>query len=236
VFNLNSLDIKNLSVEIDNKIVLKNINLTINNGEKHVLLGPNASGKSSLLYSLMGFPNYKIKSGTIFFNNTNISNLTIEQRAWLGIAAIYQNPPEISIKLSKLLSTISQKKINLSKINNLLDRDVNVGFSGGERKLSELMQVVSLNPNFVMLDEFDAGLDVENLKNLSFIANQELSNSSVLLITHRGKALKFFNPDFVHVLLDGKIICSSNNWKKIWNTIKEDGYERCKKCALSSKR
>jgi len=233
---LNSLDIKNLSVEIDNKIVLKNINLTINNGEKHVLLGPNASGKSSLLYSLMGFPNYKIKSGTIFFNNTNISNLTIEQRAWLGIAAIYQNPPEISIKLSKLLSTISQKKINLSKINNLLDRDVNVGFSGGERKLSELMQVVSLNPNFVMLDEFDAGLDVENLKNLSFIANQELSNSSVLLITHRGKALKFFNPDFVHVLLDGKIICSSNNWKKIWNTIKEDGYERCKKCALSSKR
>lgn len=236
MFNLNSLDIKNLSVEIDNKIVLKNINLTINNGEKHVLLGPNASGKSSLLYSLMGFPNYKIKSGTIFFNNTNISNLTIEQRAWLGIAAIYQNPPEISIKLSKLLSTISQKKINLSKINNLLDRDVNVGFSGGERKLSELMQVVSLNPNFVMLDEFDAGLDVENLKNLSFIANQELSNSSVLLITHRGKALKFFNPDFVHVLLDGKIICSSNNWKKIWNTIKEDGYERCKKCALSSKR
>jgi len=236
VFNLNSLDIKNLSVEIDNKIVLKNINLTINNGEKHVLLGPNASGKSSLLYSLMGFPNYKIKSGTIFFNNTNISNLTIEQRAWLGIAAIYQNPPEISIKLSKLLSTISQKKINLSKINNLLDRDVNVGFSGGERKLSDLMQVVSLNPNFVMLDEFDAGLDVENLKNLSFIANQELSNSSVLLITHRGKALKFFNPDFVHVLLDGKIICSSNNWKKIWNTIKEDGYERCKKCALSSKR
>lgn len=233
---MNSLDIKNLSVEIDNKIVLKNINLTINNGEKHVLLGPNASGKSSLLYSLMGFPNYKIKSGTIFFNNTNISNLTIEQRAWLGIAAIYQNPPEISIKLSKLLSTISQKKINLSKINNLLDRDVNVGFSGGERKLSELMQVVSLNPNFVMLDEFDAGLDVENLKNLSFIANQELSNSSVLLITHRGKALKFFNPDFVHVLLDGKIICSSNNWKKIWNTIKEDGYERCKKCALSSKR
>ena len=236
MFNLNSLDIKNLSVEIDNKIVLKNINLTINNGEKHVLLGPNASGKSSLLYSLMGFPNYKIKSGTIFFNNTNISNLTIEQRAWLGIAAIYQNPPEISIKLSKLLSTISKKKINLSKINNLLDRDVNVGFSGGERKLSELMQVVSLNPNFVMLDEFDAGLDVENLKNLSFIANQELSNSSVLLITHRGKALKFFNPDFVHVLLDGKIICSSNNWKKIWNTIKEDGYERCKKCALSSKR
>lgn len=230
------LKIHNLSTEVDGKNILKRVNLEIEKGETHVLLGANASGKSTLLYTLMGFPDYVVKEGKIVFGDKDITDLEIEERAGLGIAAVYQNPPAINVKLSKLLEKISKKRVKIEGMEGLMEREINVGFSGGERKLSEVIQVISLNPQFIILDELDAGLDVENLEKLSSLIKKELSDKSILLITHRGRALRFFKPDFAHVMLDGEIICSSQNWKKIWETIEEDGYEKCKTCELHSNR
>lgn len=226
------LKIDNLSTEVDGKNILKNVNLEIKKGETHVLLGANASGKSTLLYTLMGFPDYCVKEGRIVFDEKDITDLEIEERAKLGIAAVYQNPPAINVKLSKLLDKISKTKVDIQGVQGLMEREINVGFSGGERKLSEVIQVISLDPEFIILDELDAGLDVENLERLSSLIKQELSDRSILLITHRGRALRFFEPDFAHVMLEGELICSSKNWKKVWKTIEEDGYERCKTCEL----
>ncbi|MCT4562710.1 MAG: ATP-binding cassette domain-containing protein [Maledivibacter sp.] len=230
------LKIHNLSTEVDGKNVLKKVNLEIDKGQTHVLLGANASGKSTLLYTLMGFPQYRVLEGNITFNGKDITNMEIEERARLGIAAVYQNPPAINIKLSKLLDKISKKKVELKGIEDLMGREVNVGFSGGERKLSEVIQVISLNPDFIILDELDAGLDIENLERLCSMIKQDLADKAILLITHRGRALKFFKPDFAHVMLGGEIICSSKNWQRVWQTIEEDGYEKCKKCELYSNR
>ncbi len=226
------LKIENLSTEVNGKKILKKVNLKIARGETHVLLGANASGKSTLLYTLMGFPEYTVVKGRIVYDSKDITRLSIEERAKLGMAAVYQNPPTINVRLSKLLDKIARKKVNLKGIESLLDREINLGYSGGERKLSEIIQVTSLDPEFIILDELDAGLDVENLERLSSVVKQEFADKSILLITHRGKALRFFRPDCAHVMLNGEIICSSTNWKRIWKTIEEDGYERCKTCQL----
>lgn len=230
------LKIENLSTKVDGKNVLNKVNLEISKGETHVLLGANASGKSTLLYTLMGFPGYCVEAGKIFFGGKDITDLEIEERAKLGIAAIYQNPPAINVKLSTLLDKISRKKVKLKGTEDLMEREVNVGFSGGERKLSEVIQVINLNPEFIIIDELDAGLDVENLEKLSYLIKRELSNKSLLIITHRGRVLRFFKPNFAHVMLGGEIICSSKDWQKTWRTIEEDGYERCKACELCSNR
>lgn len=231
------LKIDNLSVKVNGKNILKKINLKINNGEIHALLGPNASGKSSLVYTTMGFPDYNVTDGKIIFNGKDITDLEIEERVKLGMTSVFQHPPSIKgLKLSKLLDKISKKKIELKELNDLLEREINVGFSGGERKLSEIMQVISLDPSFVVFDELDAGLDLENLERLTSLIKSELDNKSILLITHRGRILRFLKPDIAHVMIDGKIVCSSKDWKKIWKTIEVYGYEKCKECELRSNR
>lgn len=231
------LKIDNLSVKVNGKNILKKINLKINNGEIHALLGPNASGKSSLVYTTMGFPDYNVTDGKIIFNGKDITDLEIEERVKLGMTSVFQHPPSIKgLKLSKLLEKISKKKIELKELNDLLEREINVGFSGGERKLSEIMQVISLDPSFVVFDELDAGLDLENLERLTSLIKSELDNKSILLITHRGRILRFLKPDIAHVMIDGKIVCSSKDWKKIWKTIEVYGYEKCKECELRSNR
>lgn len=231
------LKIDNLSVKVNGKSILKKINLEINNGEIHALLGPNASGKSSLVYAMMGFPDYNVTDGKIIFNGKDITDLQIEERVRLGISSVFQHPPSIKgVKLSKLLDKVSKKKIELKELNDLLEREINVGFSGGERKLSEIVQVISLDPSFVIFDELDAGLDVENLERLTSLIKSELDNKSILLITHRGRILRFLKPNIVHVMIDGKIVCSSEDWKRIWETIEVYGYEKCKECELRSNR
>ena len=231
------LKIDNLSVKVNGKSILKKINLEINNGEIHALLGPNASGKSSLVYAMMGFPDYDVTDGKIIFNGKDITDLQIEERVRLGISSVFQHPPSIKgVKLSKLLDKVSKKKIELKELNDLLEREINVGFSGGERKLSEIVQVISLDPSFVIFDELDAGLDVENLERLTSLIKSELDNKSILLITHRGRILRFLKPNIVHVMIDGKIVCSSEDWKRIWETIEVYGYEKCKECELRSNR
>jgi Fe-S cluster assembly ATP-binding protein len=230
------LEINNLTVEVEDKTILKKVDLNIEKGEKHVILGANASGKSTLLHTLIGFPDYYIKKGNIIFKGKDITNLEIEERAQEGIAAVYQNPPAINVKLSSLLDQIRKKDLQLKGIESLLERKINVGFSGGERKLSELAQVISLEPELIILDELDSGLDVENLEKLSTLIKKEIWDKTIILITHRGEVLNFFEPDIAHVMLDGEIICSSDNWKKIWKTIEEDGYAKCRTCELPSKR
>lgn len=230
------LKIDNLSVEVEGKNVLENMNLDIRKGETHVLLGPNASGKSTLLSALLGFPKYNVTKGKIIYKDEDITNIEIEERAKKGIAAVYQNPPAINITLKNLLDKISKRKVKIEGIESLMQRNVNIGFSGGERKFSEVIQVISMNPDLIILDELDAGLDVENLERLSLLVKEQLNDKTILLITHRGKALNYFRPDYAHVMIDGKITCSSSNWEKIWRMIEECGYEKCKTCKLSSSR
>lgn len=230
------LKIKNLSVRVGSKHILKDINLEIKKAEIHALLGPNASGKSTLAYTMMGFPDYQITEGEINFKGKNIGSLSIEERARLGIAVVFQHPPIIKgIKLSKLLEKISKQVINIKEFpvkSDLLSREINVGFSGGERKLSEIMQIISLSPGLVIFDELDSGLDVEMLEKLASIIKDKFVHNkvSILLITHRGSVLRFLKPDFAHVIINGELVCSSRDWKDIWETIRKYGYEKCKEC------
>ena len=230
------LKIKNLSIRVGDKDILRKINLEIKKAEIHALLGPNASGKSTLVYTMMGFPGYQIIEGEINFKGKNIGSISIEERAKLGIALAFQHPPIIKgIKLSKLLEKISKQVINIKEFpikSDLLSREINVGFSGGERKLSEIMQIISLSPSLVIFDELDSGLDVEMLEKLAIIIKDKLLNNdvSILLITHRGSILHFLKPDFAHVIINGELICSSKDWKDMWETIRKYGYEKCKEC------
>lgn len=144
------LKIENLSVKVDSKDILRGINIGIKKTEVHALLGPNASGKSTLAQVIMGFPDYKITEGKIIFKGKDITNLSIEERAKLGMALVFQHPPTIKgIKLSNLLEKISKQTVDIKEFSvnpDILEREINVGFSGGEKKLSEIIQIISLNP------------------------------------------------------------------------------------------
>jgi len=192
--------------------------------------------------AIMGLSSYHIKKGQILFRGKNITKLSPEKRAHLGINLSFQNPPSVpGVHLDTLIDNISipsskkkQKDILSQWGDSLLSRDVNVGFSGGEKKMSEIMQIVSLDSQLVMLDEIDSGLDIQKLKEFSSLINKYFSSSdkSLLVITHRGDILRYLKPDRVNVMLKGKIICRSRNWKEVWRTIKKYGYEKCKKCSL----
>jgi len=222
------------------KEILKGINLEINKGEIHALMGPNGSGKSTLARVIMGIPGYKIK-GSIFFNGKNITRLSPEKRAKLGIALTFQFPPEIKgVKLEELLQKIKKKSIDFEIPNaeKLMKREVNVDFSGGEKKISELIQVLSLNPKFLICDEIDSGLDIKTTEEIGKILKKfsEENEVSLLIISHSGEILNYLTPSKVHVMIDGKIVCSSNDWKKVWKTVKEYGYKKCEECIVSSNR
>jgi Fe-S cluster assembly ATP-binding protein len=234
------LKLNNLTVKLDKKVILQNINLIIKSGEIHALLGPNGSGKTTLAQILMGLSPYKVIKGSIIFRGKNITKLTPEKRAHLGIGLVFQNPPAIKgVTLKNLVDQLSgqdKRQIEFLKdksLDNLLTREINVGFSGGEKKISELYQLVYLNPQFIILDEIDSGLDIERLKQvIQFIKNQSsFKQKAFLIITHREDLLKYFNPSATHIMLDGKIICSSSHWLGIWKTINKYGYEKCKICS-----
>lgn len=226
------LKIDNLYYKTKKKEILQGINLEIKKGEIHALLGPNASGKTTLGFAIAGLPEYKATAGKIFFKNKEITKLAPEERTKLGIALCFQHPPVIrGLKLRDLLREISKDEEE-SIVKSLLDRDVNLDFSGGERKLSEIVQIIGLNPKFVILDEFDSGLDLENLEKLTDLIKEKLlkNNVSLLLISHYGEIFRFLKPDYVHVIVKGKIINTSKNIETVWQTIKKYGYEKCKKC------
>ena len=232
------LKIEKLKVQANKKEILKGVNLQIKEGEIQTLLGPNASGKTSLANVILGNPKYNISQGKIFFGGKEITKFPPEKRVKLGMALAWQSPPAIKgVKLSQLLKKIS-KVTQVRPVSELgkelLEREINLDFSGGEKKISEVLQVLALNPKLVIFDEIDSGLDIKRLELCAKIIKKELIDKkvSVLFITHWGQILEFLKPDLTNVMLDGKIICKSPDYKKVLMVIKKYGYEKCKRCPL----
>lgn len=239
------LSIENLGVKVEDRHILKDVSLHIEKGETHVLFGPNGAGKSTLINAIIGNPKYEIYKGDIYFKGKNITDMPIYERAKLGIGLSYQHPPAIhGVKLRDLLKIISKRDwndiIKMAETLNFvqfLDRDVNVGFSGGEVKRSEILQLYASNPDFIMFDEPDSGVDVENVELIGKLINQLLEKDkkicertkSGLIITHMGHILQFMEVDRAHVICDGVIACSGNPHEILDNLIK-NGYQRCIAC------
>ena len=239
------IEIKNLEVSIQNKEVLKDLNLLINSGEIHAIMGPNGVGKSTLSKVLVGYPDYKILKGDILVDNQSILKLDIAKRSHLGMFLVYQNPISISgLSTSELIkasldNSSKHKKLyeyvleleknadNLSLSKEMLHRDFNVGFSGGERKKNEILELLMLKPKFIILDELDSGLDVDSLKIVCENINNYLKNNpetSVLIITHYTRILDYIKPEYVHVLKEGKIIKSGDY--SLAKLIEKNGYNQ----------
>ncbi len=233
------LSIKDLSVKVARKRIVENINLEIEEGEVFALIGPNGCGKTTLAYSIMGIPTVRVERGRIIFQGKDITRMSAERRARLGIALAFQNPPALEgILFKDLLELIAKKRVEYDLVSNLLEREVNVGFSGGEKRVSELVQVISLKPKLAVLDEIDSGLDVKRVEKVIELIERELvqEGSSVILITHRAEILQKLKPQRVGVMLNGKLICISSDWRRVWKTIKRWGYERCRRCELLVRR
>jgi len=230
------LKITNLhATTCEGKKIIKGVELTIEKGRVYALLGPNGSGKSSLAHIILGNPKYKVIKGKIIFGGKVLNGLSPEKRVRLGLAIAYQHPPVVKgVPLKVLLKIISENDFEdkFKIASKFLTRDVNSDYSGGEKKLSELLQILSLKPKLAIFDEPDSGLDIKNLHNLADIVNKELisKNTSVLVITHSGKILELLNPDMTSVMVEGKIVCGSKNYKDILKTINKYGYEKCKRC------
>ena len=233
----NLLEINSLTVEVSGKRVLEDVDLQIAKGEVHVLFGPNGSGKSTLLMTILGFPAYRVVSGEIIFKGKDITNLPINERVNLGINVAFQNPPAIrGVKLGEIIEhwIPDQNEIDnlLEKVkfpSEFLKRDVNLGFSGGEIKKSEVLQMLAQGGDFLMLDEPDSGVDVENLQLVGRVIDEMLRDRSGLIITHQGYILRFVNADVAHVLIEGTIACSGKPTKILSQIIRE-GYGWCLKC------
>ena len=220
--------------------------LEIGDGETHILLGPNGGGKTTLLLAIMGLPKYKVTNGRIIFRGTDITNMPINERSKLGIGLMFQKPPKVTgVKLFQICELASGKKLKFEEIEKFsenlnlkehLKRDINDGFSGGEIKRSELLQILCQNPSLVLLDEPESGVDLDNLSVIGELINELLEKDKVkgrirsgLIVTHLGYILNFVNSDKGHVLMDGKIICSGNP-RDLFEEIKKHGFERCKEC------
>jgi Fe-S cluster assembly ATP-binding protein len=237
------LNIKQLSVVADNKEILADFNLSINDGEIHAIMGQNGAGKSTICRALLHDPNYSITKGNITYKDTDITNLTTTEISRLGIMMIAQNPTAIEgvtnaemlrlalsektnehidiFKFSKEANAVCEK---LSIPKNFLHRDINDGMSGGERKKNELLHVWMLKPSFLILDEIDSGLDVDALKVVADSLNEyhKETNCSILLITHNPKLLNMLKPDYIHILKDKKIIKTGDS--SLSNIIETTGF------------
>jgi Fe-S cluster assembly ATP-binding protein len=241
------LEIKDLTVEVEGKEIIRDLNLNIEQGEVHVLFGPNGCGKTTLLLTILGFPNYKVKKGGITFKGVDITDLPTNERVKLGMGVSFQHPPEIrGVKLGDMVNIAQGRKeeridedvIALAKRLNIsvefLNRDVNLGFSGGEVKRSEILQLLAQSPDFIMFDEPDSGVDVENIELIGEIISELLDRNKIpskresagLIITHSGFIMRYLKADRAHVMLDGRIACSGRP-DEITKNIMAEGFERC---------
>ncbi len=249
--------IEDLQVELAGKMLLRDIDLELKPGETHILFGPNGSGKTSLLMTIMGYPQYVVKKGKIMFKGTDITHAPINERAALGIGMSYQRPPTINgLKTRQMVGICAKKeKVNVEEMaqslnfKDFLERDVNAGFSGGEIKRSELLQLKAQDPDLMLFDEPESGVDIENMaligKSIASMLQKDsrkedaksLSQSRLdrtkigLIITHTGYILDYVPADKGQVLFDGVIACSGNP-REIFNCIGNMGYEECIQCKI----
>lgn len=250
------LVVEDLQVELAGKTILQHIDLEIKPGETHVLFGPNGSGKTSLLMTLMGYPQYQVVAGKIVFKGVDITHAPIDERARLGIGMSYQRPPTIhGLKTRQLVQICARTEVDVTslaqKVNfeGFLDRDVNAGFSGGEIKRSELLQLSAQNPDLMLFDEPESGVDLENIalvgntiaallqkngvkdKSKSRLQLKQERTKMGLIITHTGHILDYVAVDKGQVLYNGVLSCSTNP-REILRCIAEIGYEECVRCTI----
>jgi len=244
----NLLEVKDLCVEVDGQELLHGVDLTIPDGEVHALLGPNGSGKTSLMMTVMGYPGYEVTRGHILFDGQDITALNLTERARLGLGVAQQRPPTIAgVKLQRILdyavagdpqqAAEVNELVNAAHMEPFLDREVNANLSGGEIKRSELLQLLATRPRFAMMDEPDSGVDIEALELVGDMLNALFARDPAhpakrragLIITHTGHILDCVRADKAHVMIEGRLACSGNP-DLIFDTIRECGYEECARC------
>lgn len=248
--------IEDLQVELAGKIILKHIDLEIKPGETHLLFGPNGSGKTSLLMTIVGYPQYKVVGGRIVFKGVDITHSPINQRAQLGIGMSYQRPPTIhGLKTRQIVQICARNEVDVEELarslhfEDFLERDVNAGFSGGEIKRSELLQLKAQNADLMLFDEPESGVDLENISLVGKTIAELLQKNGCerdarsrlqakrqrskmgLIITHTGHILDYVPVDKGQLLYNGILSCSSNP-REIFKCISEVGYEECVRCTL----
>lgn len=251
------LRIEELRVKLADREILKNINLEIKPGETHILFGPNGSGKTTLLMTIMGYPQYEIVSGKIFFKGEDVTYMPINERARLGIGMSYQRPPTIhGLKTRQMVKICghngdfdTDKLAEKMNFTDFLERDINAGFSGGEIKRSELLQLMAQDADLMLFDEPESGVDLENIaligNTISDLLQRDLPSSAEksrkklkeertkmgLIITHTGFILDYVTADKGQVLYEGVLSCRSNP-QEIFHCIKAMGYGECLRCAI----
>lgn len=238
------LEIKDLHADAELRNVLKGVNLKIGEGELHVLMGPNGSGKTTLAKSIMGHPQVKVTKGHIAVDGSVINDLPVNERAKLGLFLQFQNPVEIEglgivtflnsargalnkerISYKEFMGAIKQNSESLKLREDLIGRSLNYGFSGGEKKKMEILQMSMLKPQLAILDEPDSGLDIDAVKIVAENINEirKRTNVSILLITHYSRILNYMEPQFIHIMADGKIVREGG--KELIEQIEKEGYK-----------
>src|SRR5919206_758496 len=246
---MSQLEIRNLHVSIEGKEILKGVDLTVEQGKVHAIMGPNGTGKSTLAYTLMGHPSYTVTEGEVFFKGQNVLELEPDQRSRLGIFLAFQYPVAIpGVTVANFLRTalnarrraknpedkgipipefrkMLKEKMNLLKMDqNFAGRYLNEGFSGGEKKRAEILQMATLKPEIAILDETDSGLDIDALRIVADGVNELRGpEMGTLIITHYTRILHYVRPDFVHIMLDGRIVREGG--PELADRLEAEGYE-----------
>ncbi|HEX9137798.1 MAG TPA: ABC transporter ATP-binding protein [Nitrospirota bacterium] len=243
------LEIEGLAVSINGKRILQDVSLSIGEGQIMALFGPNGSGKTTLQKTIMGFPAYRVDSGRILYKGEDITSLGMDERSRRGIGLAFQTPPVVrGVKLRDILKSAMGKRdlvmedkileyAQKLKLSEFLSRDINLGFSGGEIKRSELLQLLAQDPDLILFDEPDSGVDLENIKLVGDVMDDLLGKSRVrekrlksgLIITHQGYILDYVNPDKACIMIEGSIRCVGNP-RDILREIRKSGYEECVRC------
>jgi len=244
-----------VSVEVAGKEILHDISLEVKPGETHVLFGPNGTGKTTLLMTIMGFSGYNVTKGRIFYKGEDITELPLHERARMGIGMSFQRPPTIrGLKTRQLVALCAKMKKDPEELarrlnfTEFLDRDVNSNLSGGEIKKSELLQLMAQNPDLVLLDEPESGVDLENIALVGeviaelldktikhfdepMIEHKKKRKKSGIIITHTGFIMRYVKADVGHVILNGRLSCASNP-EEIFACVGKFGYEECVRCMI----
>ena len=249
---MSTLEIKNLHAQVlptdgseEPKPILKGVNLTIKSGETHAIMGPNGSGKSTLAYTIAGHPKYEVTEGEVLLDGVNVLDLEVDERARAGLFLAMQYPTEVpgvsssnfmrsavtairgqAPKLREWVKELNTARENLQIDRSFGERSINEGFSGGEKKRHEVLQLDLLKPKFAVMDETDSGLDVDALRIVSEGINryQEETDGGILMITHYKRILNYVQPDFVHVFADGRIVTTGGS--ELADKLEADGYDQ----------